>query len=172
MIRRPPRSTLFPYTTLFRSSCAKLMTCRIWLHPVPATRFRLLCAGSGGDLTWRERRHPSRARRAGDGRASGGRDGRANRSERGILRLRGKEIAEHLVLVAADAALAKVLKERGEGRPDVHGIRQLELHAGREPLETLRAGDLMSLRTGDLLQQAFDETRIHGSPHGTIRDAS
>src|SRR2546427_5848169 len=24
MIRRPPRSTLFPYTTLFRSVCAKL----------------------------------------------------------------------------------------------------------------------------------------------------
>src|SRR2546427_5741344 len=23
MIRRPPRSTLFPYTTLFRSSCAR-----------------------------------------------------------------------------------------------------------------------------------------------------
>src|ERR1017187_10641551 len=23
MIRRPPRSTLFPYTTLFRSSCSK-----------------------------------------------------------------------------------------------------------------------------------------------------
>src|SRR5258708_31065709 len=24
MIRRPPRSTLFPYTTLFRSACAKV----------------------------------------------------------------------------------------------------------------------------------------------------
>src|SRR5258708_21656272 len=24
MIRRPPRSTLFPYTTLFRSQCARL----------------------------------------------------------------------------------------------------------------------------------------------------
>src|SRR2546425_4309835 len=28
MIRRPPRSTLFPYTTLFRSSAA-----RKWSHP-------------------------------------------------------------------------------------------------------------------------------------------
>src|SRR5437016_12137668 len=26
MIRRPPRSTLFPYTTLFRSSCARTTT--------------------------------------------------------------------------------------------------------------------------------------------------
>src|SRR5688572_31862191 len=27
MIRRPPRSTLFPYTTLFRSVCHGLLTC-------------------------------------------------------------------------------------------------------------------------------------------------
>src|SRR2546422_8848938 len=32
MIRRPPRSTLFPYTTLFRSraSCARLPSCAPW----------------------------------------------------------------------------------------------------------------------------------------------
>src|SRR3712207_7781393 len=28
MIRRPPRSTLFPYTTLFRSSALMLASCR------------------------------------------------------------------------------------------------------------------------------------------------
>src|SRR3712207_7223484 len=28
MIRRPPRSTLFPYTTLFRSSCRSRRRCR------------------------------------------------------------------------------------------------------------------------------------------------
>src|SRR2546427_3271399 len=28
MIRRPPRSTLFPYTTLFRSSCNKWNLCK------------------------------------------------------------------------------------------------------------------------------------------------
>src|SRR5256885_16991965 len=27
MIRRPPRSTLFPYTTLFRSPCWRAMAC-------------------------------------------------------------------------------------------------------------------------------------------------
>src|SRR2546422_5222863 len=42
MIRRPPRSTLFPYTTLFRSS-----RCRSWVCPrgspilVPASDARL-----------------------------------------------------------------------------------------------------------------------------------
>src|SRR5258708_7592870 len=30
MIRRPPRSTLFPYTTLFRSQFTRRITCRIW----------------------------------------------------------------------------------------------------------------------------------------------
>src|SRR5690606_41990355 len=30
MIRRPPRSTLFPYTTLFRSSCRPWARTRTW----------------------------------------------------------------------------------------------------------------------------------------------
>src|SRR2546430_6781528 len=37
MIRRPPRSTLFPYTTLFRSCCGCTECCRsgqaLFLHP-------------------------------------------------------------------------------------------------------------------------------------------
>src|SRR2546426_1428358 len=32
MIRRPPRSTLFPYTTLFRSRRARLSETRSWPH--------------------------------------------------------------------------------------------------------------------------------------------
>src|ERR1039458_6574025 len=36
MIRRPPRSTLFPYTTLFRS--AEWIEHRAFRNPVPATR--------------------------------------------------------------------------------------------------------------------------------------
>src|SRR2546429_127320 len=38
MIRRPPRSTLFPYTTLFRSSCYARD-----LHGMPGDRPRPLC---------------------------------------------------------------------------------------------------------------------------------
>src|ERR1035441_7666389 len=37
MIRRPPRSTLFPYTTLFRSeteSCSDFVTAEAWLPPL------------------------------------------------------------------------------------------------------------------------------------------
>src|SRR2546430_7211577 len=37
MIRRPPRSTLFPYTTLFRSQvCAPLWRCAQHLLPEPS----------------------------------------------------------------------------------------------------------------------------------------
>src|ERR1039457_1855533 len=36
MIRRPPRSTLFPYTTLFRSTLSFTV---IWLTMLPSTRF-------------------------------------------------------------------------------------------------------------------------------------
>src|SRR3712207_8686928 len=32
MIRRPPRSTLFPYTTLFRSTSSKNLGGQIWMH--------------------------------------------------------------------------------------------------------------------------------------------
>src|ERR1039458_3256681 len=39
MIRRPPRSTLFPYTTLFRSPCAAW--CRACERPSPALRWGL-----------------------------------------------------------------------------------------------------------------------------------
>src|SRR2546422_7160554 len=37
MIRRPPRSTLFPYTTLFRST-AKAHQTQFWLTPPVRTR--------------------------------------------------------------------------------------------------------------------------------------
>src|SRR5216684_9072255 len=35
MIRRPPRSTLFPYTTLFRSERERVNTLAIFLHLAP-----------------------------------------------------------------------------------------------------------------------------------------
>src|SRR5256885_3659112 len=48
MIRRPPRSTLFPYTTLFRSWRGSAMECRIYAEdpdenffPSPGTITRL-----------------------------------------------------------------------------------------------------------------------------------
>src|SRR5260370_11016868 len=36
MIRRPPRSTLFPYTTLFRSDVALVVTEQVELHLIGA----------------------------------------------------------------------------------------------------------------------------------------
>src|SRR2546422_4917606 len=38
MIRRPPRSTLFPYTTLFRSALAPATWRASWASPAPPPR--------------------------------------------------------------------------------------------------------------------------------------
>src|SRR2546430_11115032 len=54
MIRRPPRSTLFPYTTLFRSSISDL-THRIW--PDEDLSFRLSPVLAG--ITDRSEEHTS-----------------------------------------------------------------------------------------------------------------
>src|ERR1039457_7358957 len=48
MIRRPPRSTLFPYTTLFRSSCCSGIR-----------RFRPRNDTSARSKTWRSEEHTS-----------------------------------------------------------------------------------------------------------------
>src|SRR3712207_8877218 len=61
MIRRPPRSTLFPYTTLFRSVCNHL---RVWLPVIQGLMVNSpLHAGSNtGHASWRSmqlQRRPS-----------------------------------------------------------------------------------------------------------------
>src|SRR3989442_4877706 len=43
MIRRPPRSTLFPYTTLFRSERALEIPYRVRLTPKGSGKFYFLC---------------------------------------------------------------------------------------------------------------------------------
>src|SRR5947199_8618362 len=42
MLRRPPRSTLFPYTTLFRSHAAPQPPSRAGLRSIPHTAVRLV----------------------------------------------------------------------------------------------------------------------------------
>src|SRR5256885_9849435 len=70
MIRRPPRSTLFPYTTLFRS-------------PLCAARARVRAGPSRGGRGAAGARDAARQRDRGQARARRrkGRDGRRHRSE-------------------------------------------------------------------------------------------
>src|SRR5258708_14742992 len=53
MIRRPPRSTLFPYTTLFRSISDRSIKTS-W-----STRCSLACCGSGRRACWARRSRDS-----------------------------------------------------------------------------------------------------------------
>src|SRR2546429_4820801 len=51
MIRRPPRSTLFPYTTLFRSNIVAVAR-----HQVGARRHEVLFANLAGRIAKRDRK--------------------------------------------------------------------------------------------------------------------
>src|SRR2546427_8826324 len=70
MIRRPPRSTLFPYTTLFRSRISGLQTDDAWLQAAQKTlaagapgsarlAFELQRRSAGQDLASRSEEHTS-----------------------------------------------------------------------------------------------------------------
>src|SRR2546427_9549066 len=64
MIRRPPRSTLFPYTTLFRSARSARAAPQGHLHGVP-----VLCADAAHDGAGQHGLRPGAGRRR-QGRAS------------------------------------------------------------------------------------------------------
>src|SRR5947207_10712552 len=49
MIRRPPRSTLFPYTTLFRSDAIPGSLIPMWFKPIKTGTYEVVCAQLCGD---------------------------------------------------------------------------------------------------------------------------
>src|SRR5256885_7639275 len=65
MIRRPPRSTLFPYTTLFRSDPWLLswqMTehaCTVWILPACSNSPEVRASANGNMKSWRSEEHTS-----------------------------------------------------------------------------------------------------------------
>src|ERR1043165_3545608 len=50
MIRRPPRSTLFPYTTLFRSDCHGIQRCPDKTRQLPSNRDKRFCRSLSASL--------------------------------------------------------------------------------------------------------------------------
>src|SRR5256885_9883332 len=88
MIRRPPRSTLFPYTTLFRSA-----------HP----RVDALCARRDRSRLPARELHPVRRRVAPRGRRARARGDRGERRDRESTRLN----SSHLVISYAVFCLKK-----------------------------------------------------------------
>src|SRR3712207_7611457 len=52
MIRRPPRSTLFPYTTLFRSPTRRRAPKRLRFPPAKRVNLALQGGGAHGAFTW------------------------------------------------------------------------------------------------------------------------
>src|SRR5256885_4693409 len=101
MIRRPPRSTLFPYTTLFRSQAAGRVQCG-------QTPTGSRAAQWGHHLLERQPRPGAGLRRAAGGGAGGGRDARDR--DRKSTRLN----SSHLVISYAVFCLKK--KKRDESK--------------------------------------------------------
>src|SRR3712207_7615495 len=68
MIRRPPRSTLFPYTTLFRSICGNIFICSTHIDTNNGLEKGRPSDERSGDLGVAGRRLPGGARDKGGGR--------------------------------------------------------------------------------------------------------
>src|ERR1041385_2967713 len=148
MIRRPPRSTLFPYTTLFRSrAMAGGLVGTFSSQPVfspslpapqPAVR-RLRIAGSS----------------AGDEYARGVRDGaggRPLRSVPGLLRVPEPAAISAVLPGASDPGASAPARRAAAGRPvrrqpGDHGERNL--YVDQEPARVLRASRRGAVREGD-----------------------
>src|SRR2546422_4839908 len=63
MIRRPPRSTLFPYTTLFRSTTSRVSTaCGCWWSTTPPSFGTCSRRRSRSVAPWSQRLAPPRRR--------------------------------------------------------------------------------------------------------------
>src|SRR3712207_6853793 len=86
MIRRPPRSTLFPYTTLFRSAPDRGRTGR--RRPLPGSRRRSRLRRLLGEL---EPVEPARRERQQVGPLADAREARAPRSEEHTSELQSRQ---------------------------------------------------------------------------------
>src|SRR5260370_31819222 len=102
MIRRPPRSTLFPYTTLFRSQCRAEYPPPH--RPAPARYPSTPDRGS--------------ARRSPPGRESAGRAGESDAACRGRSEEHTSELQSHLNLVC------RLLLEKKNKKTNKHHVRR------------------------------------------------
>src|SRR2546429_3779984 len=121
MIRRPPRSTLFPYTTLFRSEPRHLWPAG-GLHAHGGARARVV-AGARGTL---EAASPPPDRRtvARRGRRFV-REGRAAAAQGGRMSLRGAERCRDGETLPANQLRARALGDLRAGRRLSHGAPRL-----------------------------------------------
>src|SRR5258708_22077589 len=100
MIRRPPRSTLFPYTTLFRSPC-ELPERKGCYRPIPEA------SPCGQPVEWRVRRVSTRDQAPGGNSTNAPFNGLATRRDRKSTRLN----SSHQIISYAVFCLKKKNKQ-------------------------------------------------------------
>src|SRR2546425_2474395 len=147
MIRRPPRSTLFPYTTLFRSKARRrreqqearrlgaVAAENHGLGALPALALVGVVIRHAGGATTAVDVDPEHVAAGADLAPPGGLGAGNDREQRRGFRpeLAAKELTESAVL-AAVAALVRLRRDRhrrGEGMPAQPLRAALEQHAGR-----------------------------------------
>src|SRR3712207_4111918 len=147
MIRRPPRSTLFPYTTLFRSSCS---SCRLPLAPVMATRVRagrsdktVMGASRTGSYEVTATRPDVRTSVTGHSRQISAKTAR----RRSALRVRPHPMTPTASSLSARAGAGELARRRGGIGVELLGDRLLEGVVGGVGRRAQRRADLRPVGT-------------------------
>src|SRR3712207_9587251 len=122
MIRRPPRSTLFPYTTLFRS--AQVAYARLDRRLDFAIAFVALGPQPVQDVG----DHVGNVAELGDAEAAGGAGRRPDADAAGLDR--GERVERHAVLVACDRRALERLVGVAAGDPERPQVDQGEMEIG------------------------------------------
>src|SRR2546425_9420812 len=102
MIRRPPRSTLFPYTTLFRSNAWDSEGCQ-------SGRIRQMVGGSGGGETITMSTHESAVQAA-----------HAHGAPQGFIRKRSEEHTSELQSLAYLVCRLLLEKKKNKDKKLIH----------------------------------------------------
>src|SRR6266851_4588041 len=105
MIRRPPRSTLFPYTTLFRS---RPPSRRDWRAPAPRCRWDRFCRPIRW-TAWRSMARRERVLPGEEGRGGGEEQAVADLAEHGESENGGEDLLGLAELLAVDQEIAEAL---------------------------------------------------------------
>src|SRR2546427_6714406 len=163
MIRRPPRSTLFPYTTLFRSEEREraktgLSSLRVRFNRVFGYGIEVSHAQSGrvpADYVRRQtltgtERYITPELKDYEGKVLGAEERRRRLEQELFEDVRGRVAARSAPLLATAralalldvlAALAEVAHVRDHVRPEVDGGDALEIVEGRHPVLEARSGE-------------------------------
>src|SRR5437588_12800194 len=109
MIRRPPRSTLFPYTTLFRSRNDDWITGGSCRRAPPS--YQLKDSQKKNDSLRESKKLRGRSPKSQDGHSDGQEEARFNEAAHGVARNHDSHAAPYLESVFQESAASEIISE-------------------------------------------------------------